>query len=279
MMQMDLRIGAAPRFLITIDTEGDNLWSMPAAVTTANARFLPRFQTLCESHRLKPTYLTDYQMARCGDFRAFGRAVLDRQTAEIGMHLHAWDTPPLIPLTPNDCVCQPYLIEYPLEAMRDKIRLMTDLLEDVFATKMVSHRAGRWGFNEAYARILVEHGYQVDCSVTPHWSWQMQKGNPLGNGGPDYRGFPDRAYFVDLDDISRPGDSALLELPLTIIQPRSRSAYCFIAGQRAGQGRCDRSSIGSTRRSSSFARTGAILNRCSESCAGPGKRSAILSSS
>lgn len=217
---MDLRTRAVPpRFLITIDTEGDNLWSMPAAVTTTNARFLPRFQALCGAYGLKPTYLTDYHMARCGYFRGFGRDALRRRTAEIGMHLHAWDTPPLTPLTADDRLHQPYLTEYPAAVMRAKVRLMTGLLEDTFGEKMVSHRAGRWGFNETYARLLVEHGYRVDCSVTPHKSWAMQKGDPLGQGGPDYRGFPDRAYRIDLDDITRSGDSPLLEVPLTVMRP------------------------------------------------------------
>ncbi len=39
-------MNTTPRFLITIDTEGDNLWSLPREITTSNAKFLPRFQNL-----------------------------------------------------------------------------------------------------------------------------------------------------------------------------------------------------------------------------------------
>jgi hypothetical protein len=208
-----------PRFLITIDTEGDNLWAAPRTVTTRNATFLGRFQALCESFGMRPTYLTDYQMARCPVFQKFGRDVLRRGVAEIGMHLHAWDTPPLVPLTADDTAHLPYLIEYPAAVMRDKVAVMTDVLEDTFGQKMVSHRAGRWGFNEVYARILAEHGYLVDCSVTPHKSWRAYRGAPDGPGGPDFSHFPDRAYFLDLDDIRRPGTSPLLEVPLTVFRP------------------------------------------------------------
>ncbi len=208
-----------PRFLITIDTEGDDLWSAPRTVTTRNARFLPRFQTLSEAYGLKPTYLTDYRMARCAVFQEFGRNILQRQTGEIGMHLHAWDTPPLVPLTDDDATHLPYLIEFPLQAMRNKIRAMTGLLEDTFGQKMLSHRAGRWGFNETYAGLLIEEGYRVDCSVTPHKSWALHKGAPTGLGGPDYTGFPEQAYFLDVDDISQPGSSPLLEVPLTVLRP------------------------------------------------------------
>jgi hypothetical protein len=206
-----------PSFLITIDTEGDDLWSKPRTITVRNAEFLPRFQSLCESYGLKPTYLANYEMAKFPFFQEFGKDVLERETGEIGMHLHAWNSPPLVPLTQDDVGFQPYLVEYPTEVMREKIAVMTDVLENTFGVKMVSHRAGRWSFNEIYAQILVEKGYQVDCSVTPHVSWKLVPGDPEQNGGTDYSRFPDKAYFVDLEDISRPGDSPLLELPVTII--------------------------------------------------------------
>lgn len=206
-----------PPFLITIDTEGDNLWSKPSTITTRNADFLGRFQRLCESHGLKPTYLTNYEMVNTPSFVEFGRDLVRRRTGEIGMHLHAWNSPPLVPLTENDFKHHPYLIEFPENVMRDKISVMTDLLEETFGTKMISHRAGRWGFNEIYARILIEHGYRVDCSVTPHVSWCQYSGDPSKNGGTDYSDFPEHAYFVDLTEIRLEGDSPLLEIPVTIL--------------------------------------------------------------
>lgn len=204
-----------PAFLITIDTEGDNLWSRPHEITTENSRFLPRFQSLCEKHGLRPTWLTNWEMAECPTFCEFAGDVLHRGTGEIGMHLHAWNNPPLLPLTGDDFQTLPYLTHYSETAMRQKVRAITDRLEETFDIKMLSHRAGRWGFNETYARILVEHGYQVDCSVSPHVRW-IHGTLP---GELDYRGFPEREYFLDLDNISQaaPG-SPLLELPMTVLR-------------------------------------------------------------
>ena len=88
----------APAFLVTIDTEGDDLWGRPQLITTRNARHVQRFQRLCESFGLRPTWLTNYEMARCPHFLAFGRDVVRRGAGEIGMHLHAWNSPPLEPL-------------------------------------------------------------------------------------------------------------------------------------------------------------------------------------
>ena len=206
-----------PAFLITVDTEGDNLWARPRVASTRNAAFLPRFQALCEKYHLKPTYLATWEMANCRSFQDFALDVLRREQGEVGMHLHAWDSPPIIPLTPDDALHHPYLIEYSVLQMRDKVRTLTDRLESVFHTKMVSHRAGRWAFNGVYARILEEAGYLVDCSVTPHVSWRSYLGSPQGRGGPDYTAFPDSAYFLNLDDVRRPGPSRLLEVPVTIL--------------------------------------------------------------
>ena len=57
-----------PSFLITIDTEGDNLWARRKVITTKNSLFLHRFQARCESFGLGPTYLTNYEMASCPIF-------------------------------------------------------------------------------------------------------------------------------------------------------------------------------------------------------------------
>jgi hypothetical protein len=210
----------APAFLITIDTEGDNLWSRPRRPTTRNASYLDRFQELCERYRQRPTWLTNYEMIMTPTFRRFAVDVIARRTAEIGMHLHAWDTPPLEPLTPNDAEAHPFLIEYPAPLMREKIHGLTANLEDTLGIKMVSHRAGRWSFDERYVEMLLAEGYRVDCSVTPLVNWATTLGAPDGRGGTDYTQFPHEPYWLDLADISQPGKSDMLEVPVTILPAR-----------------------------------------------------------
>jgi hypothetical protein len=122
----------------------------------------------------------------------------------------------------------PYLIEYPRGPMAAKIQWLTEKLQDTFDVRVTSHRAGRWGFDATYARLLADQGYRVDCSVTPHVSWTSSTGDPRRGGGPDYAGFPTIAYRLDLDDIRAPGSSPLLEVPVTTFpqrgRPRIRSA-------------------------------------------------------
>jgi len=204
-----------PAFLITIDTEGDNLWQNHGNVTTRNASFLPRFQSLCERYNFKPTWLTNYEMAIDPVYVEFAKDVISRNTGEVGMHLHAWNSPPIHDLTGDDWRHKPYLIEFPDDIIRQKTEFMTRLLEDTFQTKMLSHRAGRWAFNSYYASLLAELGYKVDCSVTPLVDWSRSLGDPKGQGGSNYYHFKQCAYFIDPNDISKSGGSPLLEIPMT----------------------------------------------------------------
>lgn len=209
-------------FIVTIDTEGDDLWARPREITTRNAAHLPRFQALCERFGFKPVYLTNYEMAMNGEFVDFARDVLARSAGEVGMHLHAWNSPPLFSLTGDDFHHQPFLIEYPDEVMREKIHFMTRLLENRFGRNVVSHRAGRWAMDGRYAAMLVDEGYRVDCSVTPGVDWSPNLGDPRGDGGADYRGYPQRPYFIDPRDISVPAAGPLMEVPVTV---RSGTLY------------------------------------------------------
>ncbi len=51
-------------FIITVDTEGDNLWNyIPGTeVETKNAEFIPTFQVICDKYNFKPVYLANFEM-------------------------------------------------------------------------------------------------------------------------------------------------------------------------------------------------------------------------
>jgi hypothetical protein len=209
-------------FIVTVDTEGDNLWEKPRAITTRNAAYLPRFQQLCEKFRFKPVYLTNHEMAMSDVFIDFARDVVARGAGEVGMHLHAWNSPPLVALTGDDFHYQPYLIEYPERVMREKIRAVTGLLEDRLSRKMVSHRAGRWALDACYAGMLLDEGYLVDCSVTPGVDWRGNPGAPGGNGGSDFTAFEPSPHFLRgrRRNAAAAPERALLEVPMTVMPGR-----------------------------------------------------------
>lgn len=200
-------------FLISIDAEGDNFWEwLPGdPITTRNAEYVARFQLLCDKYGFRPTYLTNYEMACDRRFvELVAPAILDGR-CEIGMHLHAWNTPPLYDLPiredirPGECA---YLIEYPTKIMEEKIRFMTEFLEKTFGTRPVVHRAGRWATDERYLQLLSKYGYLADCSVAPGMNMQRSKGFTVGSAGTNYEGFPQLPYIIR--------GTSLLEIPMTV---------------------------------------------------------------
>lgn len=163
-------------FIITIDTEGDNLWreGCDYPITTQNAFYLTRFQRLCEKYGFIPTWLTNYEMIKDRNFvEAFKPRAISGK-CEIGMHLHAWNNPPVddsVQIKGSSHIGHPFLIQYPESAMRQKIEYITNLIHKEIGISPTSHRAGRWMINDAYLQILDELGYIVDTTVTPGINW------------------------------------------------------------------------------------------------------------
>lgn len=228
-------------FLISIDAEGDNFWEwLPGdPITTKNAAYVARFQALCDKYGFKPTYLINYEIACDSRFVELVRKASQEGRCEVGMHLHAWNTPPIHELEirgdikPGECA---YLIEYPTEIMDEKIHFMTDFLEQTFGTRPKVHRAGRWATDDRYLALLDKYGYTVDCSVTPGMDMRGAKGFTVGSRGSDYTAHPQEPYFVE--------STRLLEIPMTVREnhrfnsPKSRNPLRWLRNlRRAVQGR------------------------------------------
>ncbi len=199
----------AKDFIITIDTEGDNLWGWKEGteITTKNTLFVPRFQELCEKYGFIPTYLCNWEIVNDQWFVDYLKEKMNKGLCEIGMHLHAWNTPPEFELPGDNTSRKPFLIEYPEEVMRQKISTMTDLIERKFNHRPVVHRAGRWAMDDRYYKLLKEFNYIADCSVTPYVSWGNQRGRTPGVVGTDYR---NENYNVSLKH-------GILEVPVSTL--------------------------------------------------------------
>ena len=176
-------------FIITIDTEGDNLWKWKPGqeVTTKNVQYLKRFQELCAQYGFKPVWLSNWEMISDPLFVEFINRNAEAGNCELGMHLHAWNNPPFYELPRGEHSGAPYLIEYPREIMEAKIAAITEKMKEQFGYVPVSHRAGRWAMNDTYFELLYQYGYRIDCSYTPGIRWRDALGQTPGFAGPDYR--------------------------------------------------------------------------------------------
>lgn len=202
------------KFIITIDTEGDNLWeyTLNEKIGTKNVAYLPRFQKLCNQYGYKPVYLSNYEMINSDKFLYFITTEAEQGNCEIGMHLHAWNTPPeyVLPTRQNRAGL-PYLIEYPKEVMEEKISTMTELIYQRTGVRPVSHRAGRWAMNQSYFDILINQGYTVDCSMTPYINWASSKGYTQGSEGSDYSKVIREPNYIYQSN----SNARILEVPVT----------------------------------------------------------------
>lgn len=193
-------------FLITVDTEGDNLWHWRPnePITTENAKYIPYFQELCEKYGFIPVYLTNYEMAKDCSFMRYVSQKQREGKCEVGLHLHAWNTPPEFELQ-NRYGGNPYITEYPKEIVYEKAKTVLDLLENTVESKVISHRSGRWALNSEYLDVLASLGIEVDCSVTPELDLSGIKGYSI-NCGNDYSKAPKVAHLLS---------NGIVEIPMT----------------------------------------------------------------
>lgn len=202
-------VGTKPEVLliVSVDTEEDNWDRARTGITVENVRQLPRLDRLFERLGIRATYFTTYQVAIHAEGAGIIRALGQSGRAEIGAHLHPWNTPPEVePLEPRSSM----LSNLPYSVQVLKLRWLTDALTVATGERPISFRAGRWGLGTATVRALVECGYRIDSSVTPFQSWR-------GYEGPSYVGAPLTAYHLDERHDPRvpaPG-GPLLELPVS----------------------------------------------------------------
>lgn len=204
------------KFILTIDTEGDNQWDHGRKLTVENIKYVPRFQDLCDRHSIKPTYLVTSEICRDTFAREIFTEYSSSSKAEIGAHLHSWTTPPFLGndgFRLNDGN-HAFATELPQDLLNEKIKNLTCQIEDAFGKRPLSFRSGRFGFNEKVAAVLSEHGYLVDSSVTPFCSWSVNLGIPGGQGGPDFINHEPFPYKYDFKK------GSIFEIPVTILPTR-----------------------------------------------------------
>lgn len=209
------------KIIITIDTEGDNLWGWREGqtLTTENVSFVPRFQDLCEKYGFIPTYLTTYEMALEERWNAYAKQKQHAGKCEIGLHIHAWNNPPIYPL-PKLYRGKPFITEYPGEIAFEKMQFLKKLLEERFECQVFSARSGRFGTDAVYFEIMDRLGLTVDCSITPQIDLSATPGRTV----------PSCNNYMDADICPSFIYKNVLEVPLTSrrTEPKSPGASPYI---------------------------------------------------
>jgi len=198
----------AVALVASIDTEEDNWRPTRDGIRIENIRELPALQRFLVGLGLRPTYFADHPVASEPWSAAILREIAESGAAEIGAHLHPWNTPPLdeLPLPGNSM-----LNNLSRDLQGRKLRTLRDALAAATGHAPTSFRAGRFGLGLETVSELVACGFRVDSSVTPWIDWSEF------DGGPDFRGAPQACYRIRAgqDPRTPAGDGALLELPLS----------------------------------------------------------------
>lgn len=204
------------KFIITIDTEGDNQWKHGIDVSVKNLKSIPRFQDLCNKYKIPPTYLVTSEVCDDSFAKELFKDYIKSDIAEIGAHLHSWTTPPFLDKDGfrfND-KNHVFASELPKDLLKQKLKNLTCQIQDSFGVNPLSFRSGRYGFNEDVAEALSDLSYIVDSSVTPYTSWTEHSGLPGGMGGPDFIDYLPKPFKYTLKN------NSLLEIPITILPTR-----------------------------------------------------------
>ncbi|MGO8762405.1 MAG: hypothetical protein ACLP2P_10980 [Desulfobaccales bacterium] len=193
------------QLVISIDVEEEGLFSghyprTPPGVT--NVAELARLAFIPREFGLPLTLLVTYQVARDPAACRVLAQWRDRYGAEIGLHLHHWNTPPFADLPDPEPVASEKL---PRELLRDKFANLTDQVRNALEVTPRSFRMGRFDAGRKVFGLLPEFGLEVDSSVAP-----------LTPKNSDPRFFLAPVDPFPLAEIE-PAGRSLLEVPITLV--------------------------------------------------------------
>lgn len=184
---------------VSLDVEEEGLFGGRYAqrdVTVANVTHLKRLTPLMQEHNIPVTLFCAYSVL--GDVAACEvlAGLRDRYGAEIGAHLHHWNTPPL-----QDGGSEYRSVgDVPSEVMEAKLHTLLEAGRRFQGAPLTSFRMGRWDMHRSLWPLLARAGVRVDASIRPLH---------CGRGGPDHFDAPSDPYVVQVEG------AELLEVPLT----------------------------------------------------------------
>lgn len=212
--------------IVSIDTECDcsPTWHVSSPVTFKGVTIGIKniLQPLFDDLEVKPVYFLSHEVMEDDESREVLRNISNR--CELASHLHsAFIEPQKRQGFMEGVMRHEMQRQYAYEIEYAKMKKLTDLFVHCFGQTPVSFRAGRYGIGSNTGKILMELGYKVDSSVTPHIHWK----DPYVKDAPNFIGLPEDPYWVsESGDIWIRGKGTLLEVPISIrVAPRILSRF------------------------------------------------------
>lgn len=191
-----------PTLMVLIDTEEGFDWSQPLARENTDVsamRAQERAHRIFDKYGIKPIYVADYPVVSQKNGMEPLRDLLSDNKCVIGAHLHPWVNPPFDETVSK---ANSFPGNLPAALEREKLRILTDAIEQNFDQRPLVYKAGRYGAGFNTAAILDELGYEIDTSVLA-WS------DLTGGEGPNFTHCDSAPYWFG-------DDRRLLEIPMTV---------------------------------------------------------------
>jgi hypothetical protein len=211
--------------VITIDVEEEGLFSgryLRTPPGVANVAELQRLEFIPREFGFPLTLLVTYPVARDPAAQEVLSAWQREHGAEIGVHLHPWNTPPFGDLPHPEPIPTSRL---PLALLEAKLGSLVACLTETFPEPPRSFRMGRFDWSTGLLELLPRFGLRVDSSMVP-----------LTLKGEGAQNFLAPADPVWLDLPASPGVE-VLEAPVTMVPVWARSAKALhrLAGLFSGR--------------------------------------------
>ncbi len=194
--------------VLSLDTEEDDWIPTRTGWTVENARSLPQWHAFCRRLGVRPSYLVAYSMASTPWAASILKDLASDGSAEIGAHLHPWNTPPA---EQNEPAHFTMLCHYTLASQVAKLTALRDSVTSITGNQPTVFRAGRFGLGADTITALSRCGFRVDTNVTPFFTWEDY------DAGPSFIGAPMEGYRVDGkgDVRQKAPDGPIVEVPLS----------------------------------------------------------------
>ena len=203
--------------VVSLDVEEEGLFGgryARRAPRVTNTAQLSRLAPLLE-RGVRPTLFCAHSVLTDPASRAILARLRDMSGAEIGAHLHHWNTPPL-DLDSHaggqsdmaDVTNSVPAASVPAALMAAKLGTLFRVGEDFQGAPLTSFRMGRWDLHRAHWPLLARAGVLCDASVRPlHCA---KTGADGVAAGPDHFNAPSDPYWVPVEG------KHIFEVPLTI---------------------------------------------------------------
>ena len=198
--------------IITLDVEEEGLFSgsyRRSGSGVANVAELRRLEFIARDFGFPLTLLVTYPVAQDPAAREVLAAWQQERGAEIGVHLHPWNTPPFTDSPDPEPIPT---IKLPPALLAAKLRTLVDCLTETFQGQPRAFRMGRFDWAPGLLELLPRFGLRVDSSMVP-----------LTFKGEGRKNFVTPADPFWLDGSGLP-DGRLLEAPVTMVPVWKASA-------------------------------------------------------